>query len=178
MKAVVFLTLAFLTAGLDAVQGTEPAGAGTGPARHAEIEIVDVEGCPVRVLPKKTRAGAGVDPSPWREQRGEGAPPPGTFPPDQPAEAPVVFHLVFQNRSEQEVDVAAFVWEALDERGTTLYRRISVYPGDPIGAGRIESIHELDLEPKGPATARYRVSPFKVVLSDGSIWEPSAPSRP
>jgi hypothetical protein len=142
------------------------------PARNAfRVEIGNAEGCPVRILERRTRAAStlqedfGARPYSLREY-GAG-------------EFQIAFDVSFRSEGEQDVAAVAFLWEGFGDDGKPLYRRIGTHDdAKPLAPGRLATLHEVDLDPSR-GRAWYRVSVYRVVMADGSVWRaPTEETRP
>lgn len=138
------------------------------------LQVVNFEGCPIRILERKSRVVDARALNARGDQRGAGS---GMYSRKNwgAIERQIVFDLAFRNESGQAVLAAEFAWVAYDEAGKLIDRRTQRYDGDAVGAGSAGSAHDLGL-PIADGAARYRLQVRGVLLADGSMW--TAPADP
>jgi hypothetical protein len=129
------------------------------------LEVSNLPGCPVQILEQKSRVTATLNRDPWAavgtpraEPRAFGS-----------GEYQLAFDVAFRNGGEKDVVAVIFLWEALDDEGHRIYRRIGTYTRATLGPAETRSHHELALDPARGA-GHYRLSIFKVQLANGTTW--------
>jgi len=148
-----------------------PAAVPSRPGGGPQVRIASAEGCPVRILERKTRVASSLSRDPWAELRGGGA---ATKESRSygPGESSLVFNVGFRNLSESNVAAVGLLWQALDGSGNVVYEWISIYGQSPVEPGDARTMHELSVEAPAEVDS-YRLSVMQVNLADGTVWSAS-----
>ena len=84
------------------------------------LEVANVAGCPVQLLEQKSRVTATLNRDPWAAV-GSPRAEPRAF---GSGEYQLAFDVAFRNAVETDIVAVIFLWEALDDDGHRIYRRI------------------------------------------------------
>jgi len=136
------------------------------------LDVVNVEGCPILILERKSRVVDARALNARGDREGSGMYARKNW---GAIERQIVFDLAFRNDSGEPVLAAEFVWEAYDQAGALIDHRTQAYTGSGVGVGEVRSVHDLGL-PIADSAVRYRLRVRGALLANGAMW--TAPADP
>ena len=170
LKVLPLVALVMLV-GLASAEDERPRGRLTG---QFELELVNPQDCPVRMLDRKTRVADPNRYDAWAPLRSND---PSTYTRKsyESGERQMIYDVAFRNESKRNIVSVEFLWEAFDtsERSSFIYR--ATWDAKTLRPGEVQFKHDVDFKLSADI-GNFRLSVRKVQFEDGAEWVAPAAS--